>query len=115
MGHPVRSASSGRPGWPCRGCSRAGAYAESLTRLAGEGSVRAAKLSIGPHERRLEGDLVLLAPAGLGVVLGQVQVHPVLIDVVDPGDGDQVVLEAAAQVQLGQLDLAADHVVHTAD
>jgi hypothetical protein len=39
----------------------------------------------------------------------------VVVDIFHPLQRDQVVLEAAAQVQLGQFDLAADHMVHAAD
>ena len=56
----------------------------------------------------------LLGPAGLGLVLGQVQVD-VFIHVIDPADGDHVVFEAAGQVQLGQFDLVSDDVIDAPD
>jgi hypothetical protein len=38
----------------------------------------------------------------------------VLIDMVDPAEGDHVMFEAAGEIELGQFDLVADDVVDTA-
>src|SRR5665647_327430 len=41
--------------------------------------------------------------------------HLVVGDLFDPGDRDQVVLEARAQVELGQLDVGTHHLIDLAD